>query len=70
MASENIDSLTLSNRVVAGLKTVNQLFIINNRGKVTPASKELDQVEDKFEIALPAVFRNRIARLTTLSRPH
>ena len=76
MTSENIDSLTLSNCVVqeflaADHKTVHQLFIIiNNRGKVTPASKELDQVEDEFGIVLPEVFRNRIARLNFLSRPH
>ena len=74
MSTENIDSLTLSNWVVheffiADLKTVHQLFIIN-RGRVTPASKDLDQVEDEFGIALTEFFRNRITRLTTLSRPN
>ena len=39
---ENTDSLTFSNLVVkeffaAGIKTVNQIFIINHRGKVLPA---------------------------------
>ena len=74
MNTDNINSLMLANRVVqefypAGLRTVHQLFI-TDRGRITPVSKELDQVEEEFGIALPALFRNRITRLTTLSRPN
>ena len=74
MSTENIDSLTLANRVVqefftAGLRTVHQLFT-TDRGRVTPVNKELDQIEEEFNIALPELFRNRITRLITLSRPN
>ena len=74
MSSQNIDSLTLTNRVVqefytAGLRTVYQLFK-TERGKVTPVNKEFDQIEEEFNIALPELFRNRITRLITLSRPN
>ena len=74
MSSQNIDSLTLTNQVVqefytAGFRTVYQLFK-TERGKVTPVDKEFDQIEEEFNIALPELFRNRITRLITLSRPN
>ena len=74
MSTQNIDSLTLTNRVVqefftAGLRTVYQLFT-TDRGKVTPVNKEFEQIEEEFNITLPELFRKRITRLITLCRPN
>ena len=64
----------MANRIVQefyeqGLRTVHQLFT-SNGGRITPVSKEMDLVEEEFGIALPVLFRNKLIRLITLSRPN